>query len=78
MATKRQVPFIIGLAAIGLAVWLTLAFSGWARAIVAALLLWFGWASLKTAWSATDKEIAELTGERTLSQETEERFKDRL
>lgn len=69
---------ITGVVAIGVALWLTFAFSGWWKYIVGGILLWFGWASLKTSWSATDREIEELTGAAPMSKKTEERFKDRL
>lgn len=78
MASNRHVPLITGVVAIGVALWLIFAFSGWWKYVVGGLLLWFGWASLKTGVSATDREIEELTGPGPMSKKTEERFKDRL
>jgi hypothetical protein len=46
--------------------------------VPAAFLLWFGWVSLKTGVVASDEEIAELTGERTISEASARRFRDRL
>ncbi len=79
MKSNRHVPLIIGLLCICLALWLVLSFSGWwVTSMLAVLPLWFGWASLKTAFRATDREIDELTGVRPMSDDTERRFKDRL
>jgi hypothetical protein len=75
---NRHVPFLSGLAALGLAVWITLSFTGWWRYIVGTLLLAFGWVSLKTAIFATDREIHELTTPGPVSKKTEERLKDRF
>lgn len=38
----------------------------------------FGWASLKTTFSASDKEIEELTGTGPMSEETRKKFEDRI
>lgn len=78
MASNRHVPLIYGIVAICIGVWLAVAFSGWWKYLVGGLLLWFGWASLKTGLFATDRELEELTGARPMSKKTEERFKDRL
>lgn len=79
MKSNRHVPLIMGLLCLGLALWLVLGFSGWwVTSALAALPVWFGWASLKTAFRATDREIAELTGVRPMSDETRRRFEDRL
>lgn len=78
MAARRDVPFITGLVAIGLAVWLVLGGLSWLRSFFAAVLIMFGWAALKTAFQASDREIDELTGARPMSEDTAERFKDRL
>ena len=78
MASNRHVPLITGVVAIGMALWLVFEFSGWWKYLIIGFLLWFGWVSLKTAVSATDREIEELTGAGPMSKKTEERFKDRL
>jgi hypothetical protein len=73
---NRHVPIIIGVvclsAAVAMVIW-TLWLS-----VPAAFLLWFGWVSLKTGVVASDEEIAELTGERTISEASARRFRDRL
>jgi hypothetical protein len=79
MKSNRHVPLIIGLLCIALALWLVLSFSGWwVTSSLAVLPLWFGWASLKTAFRATDREVDELTGVSPMSDDTAQRFKDRL
>ena len=78
MKSNRHVPLIIGLFSIGIALWLIIYFSGWWKFIPAVLLLAFGWPSIKTAISASDKEIRELTGEDPVSEETQKKFRDRV
>lgn len=78
MFGNRHVPLIMGVMAIGIAIWLVLSFSGWWRYIPATLLLMFGWPSLKTAFFASDKEIEELTGRGAMSDETRKNFEDRI
>ena len=79
MKSNRHVPLIMGLLCLGLALWLVLGFSGWwVTSSLAVLPLWFGWASLKTAFRTTDREIEELTGVQPMSEDTGRRFKDRL
>lgn len=75
---NRYVPLITGVVAIGIAFWLVIGVSGWWKYLVGGLLLWFGWASIKTGLFATDREINEMTGPGPMSKKTEERFKDRL
>lgn len=73
--SNRHVPLITGVVAlaagIGLSVW-----NLW-LAIPGALLIWFGWVSLKTGMRASDEEIAELTGRAALSETTKQKFSDR-
>lgn len=78
MSANRHVPLIMGVVSIGIAIWLILGFSGWWRYIPATLLLMFGWPSLKTAFSASDKEIEELTGTAPVSEETRKKLEDRI
>ena len=78
MKTNRHVPLIMGLAALGFAIWLIVEFSGWWKYIPGAFLLMFGWASLKTALLASDKEISELTGNEPMSEETKKKFEDNV
>ena len=75
---RRAVPLIMGIVSIGLAAWIIFSFDGWWTFVVAVLLLAFGWPSLKTAFSASDKEIDELTGKRPMSEETKRKLKDRV
>jgi hypothetical protein len=73
--SNRHVPLITGVVAlvagIGLSVW-----SLWLT-IPGALLLWFGWVSIKTGLGASDEEIAELTGQSSMSETTKQKFSDR-
>lgn len=76
--TNRHVPLIFGIVAIGGAVALAVSGFGWWKYLIGTLLLASGWASLKTAWSATDQEIEELTTNTPASEETKKRFMDRI
>lgn len=78
MSTNRHVPLITGIVATGLAAWFVLGFSGWWRYIPDILFLAFGWASLKTGLFASKQELEELTGTGPISEETRQKFKDRL
>lgn len=78
MSSNRHVPLITGIVALGLAAWLVLGVSGWWRFIPGTLLLAFGWVSLKTAFSASDQELKELTGTGPMSEETRKKLQDRL
>lgn len=74
--SNRHVPIITGTVAIaagvGMALW-----SMW-LVIPGALLLWFGWASLKTGLFASDQEISELTADAPMSDATAQKFEERL
>jgi hypothetical protein len=78
MASNRHVPFITGVVAIGVAIWLGVAFSGWWKFLVGGFLLWFGWVALKIGISATDRETEELTESGPVSKKTEDRLKSRM
>ena len=78
MSGNRHVPLIMGVASIGIAIWLILGFSGWWKFIPATLLLMFGWPSLKTTFFASDNESADLTGAGPMSEETRKKFEDRI
>jgi hypothetical protein len=78
MSNNRYVPIIIGISSIGIAVFFIFGFSGWWRYIPATLLLMFGWPTLKTGFFASNKEINELTGPAPVSEETKDKFKDRM
>jgi hypothetical protein len=69
---------IVGILCIAAAVVIVFIFDGWWRLFISALLLAFGWPSIKTALFASDREIDELTGRKPVSKETEERFSDRI
>ena len=75
---NRHVPLISGIVSIGIAAWFSYAFDGWWKYLIGGFLLAFGWVSIKTAFFATDTEIAELTSPGPMSEKTEERFKKRL
>ena len=76
--SNRHVPLIIGGICIASAVGLLVAVSGWWRYFPVGLLLMFGWTSLKTGLFASNQEIDELTGAETLSEDTAQKFKDRV
>ena len=78
MKTNRHVPLIMGVAALGFAIWLIVGFSGWWKYIPGVFLLMFGWASLKTALFASNQEISELTRSEPMSEETKKKFEDRI
>ena len=75
---NRHVPLIIGGICIGAAIWLLLGVTGWWRFIVGPVLLFIGWPALKTGLFASAKEIDELTGTGAMSDETAQKFKDRI
>jgi hypothetical protein len=76
--TNRHVPLIIGGICIAAAFWLVLAFTGWWRYVLGTVLLMIGWPSLKTGLFASSQEIDELTGTKPLSDDTAQKFKDRV
>lgn len=76
--SNRHVPLIIGATCIAAAIWLLVSVTGWWKYVPIALLLMFGGASLKTGLFASDDEIDELTGVRPLSEDTAQKFKDRV
>lgn len=76
--TNRHVPWIMGLVALGLAIWIVIYFTGWWTYLLGAVLLIFGLGSLKTALHASDQEVAELTGSHPMSQETRGELEDQL
>ena len=79
MTTNRHVPIITGVVAIAIGLAIGLADFGWWKYVVGAVFLWFGWAALKTGFSASDQEIEELTNsDIPMSEDTTRRFKDRL
>lgn len=62
---KRYVPLVMGLAAAGISLGLISTGKWWAFAI-AAFTTMYALFSLKTAFTATDKQIEALTGDRPL------------
>lgn len=78
MRSNRHVPYILGFLTIGLSLWLIFGFSSWWRFIPSMLLFIFGWVTLKTAIFASDIEIKELTSLEPASEETIQKFKDRI
>ena len=78
MKSNRHVPIIYGVLSLTGALFFIFYFSGWWKYLPAALLLMFGWGSLKTGMSASDQQIHELTGDAPMSEDTERKFKDRL
>jgi hypothetical protein len=75
---KRLIPLIIGILSMGLAFLAVISFEGWWKFLFAVPMLAFGWPSIKTALFAPDKEIAELTGELPMTDETVDKLKDRV
>ncbi len=78
MASNRWVPWTWAVISGAIGVWLIIAFVGWWKYIPSGILFAFAWASIKTATGASEKEIAELTGDRPVSDETKRGFQDRL
>lgn len=75
---KRFVPILTSLFTLLVSGLVFFGFEGWWRYLLAVPLLAFGWVSFKTAIFAADKEIHELTGDASMSEETKKRFGDRL
>lgn len=78
MRSNRHVPIITGLVSLAAAAFFLFYFVGWWRYIPSTLLLAYGWVSLKTGFSASDREIQELTGQRPMSEETSRKLKNWL
>ena len=81
MKPKRYVPLILGIASLSLAFWLLWPPMSWWSFLLSLFPLAFGWASVKTAIFASDREIVELTDPDlsvSPSKETLRRFQDRL
>ena len=76
--SNRHVPLIWGIACLGLAAYLFLRVRGTWTYLVGPVLIMFGVGSLRTAFSATDKEIRELTTEEPVSPDTERKLRDRF
>ena len=77
LRANRHVPWIMGIGGIALGLWFLLTQPTWWQFILGCLFLAFGWYSIKTALFASDRELAELTGE-TMSEETKRRAVDRM
>lgn len=75
--SQRYVPIISGLI-YSTAAFLLFVVGSWWAFLVGGILAMFGWVSLKTGFSASSKEIDELTGRRPVSEETERKFIERL
>ena len=76
MKANRHVPWIMGAGSLGLALWL-FTFWNWWHFLLACLLLWFGWESIKLAMSGSDEELQHLTGE-LIPQSVKRRTMDRF
>tara|TARA_R110001592_G_scaffold55982_3_gene170936 strand:- start:632 stop:838 length:207 start_codon:yes stop_codon:yes gene_type:complete len=68
----------MGFGSFALAIWLAMGHVSWWKAILGALLLMFGWGSLRTGISASDEEIEELTSPKPLSESTRKKFEERF
>ena len=79
-ATKknRYVPIIWGIVYLIIALFIILKFGGWLSYIIGGLFLMLSWVSLKTGIFASDKEISELTNDGPISEETKQKFQDRI
>jgi predicted RNA-binding Zn-ribbon protein involved in translation (DUF1610 family) len=77
-SNRRYVPIITGLLFIAGSLYLAIGVGTWWSLILGALCLMFGWPSLKTGLFASGKEIAELTGPDPVSEDTAQKFNDRL
>jgi len=76
--SQRYVPVISGAICVIIALFIFYKFSGLWTYIVAGLLLMLAWGSIKTGLFASDKEIRELTEPGPVSEDTKEKFQDRL
>ena len=75
---KRHVPFIWGAVYILIALFILYRFDGWWTYIVCGVLAMLAWVSIKTALFASKKEIKELTSSGPVSEDTKNKFKERL
>ncbi len=78
MKSNRHVPIITGIVLLSVSIYLAFWIGGFWAILGAAILTLFGWPSLKTGLFADSNEIDELTGVKDLSEETSEKFKNRL
>lgn len=78
MRSNRHVPFITGILTTAIAIWLILHFPRWWSFILSTFLFAHGWASLKTAFFASEKETIELTTLEPMSEDTMKKFKQRF
>lgn len=76
--SRRSVPIIHGLICVAAALFLFLRFGSWWAYLLGGVLFMLGWVSLKTGFSASSKEIAELTGPGPVSEDTKRKFQERL
>ena len=75
---NRHVPIIWGIVYLIIALFIILKFSGWLPYIIGGIFLMLSWVSLKTGIFASDKEILELTNDGPISEETKQKFQDRI
>jgi hypothetical protein len=74
---NRNVPLVWGVIGIGGGIILSI-LGGVPGMIAGAVLIIFGWMSLKSAVFGSNREIEELSGERPVSRETERSLRDRF
>lgn len=78
MAPSRHVPLIVGIFATAVAIGLWSWLRGWPGIAAAILPGAVGIASIRTAFSASDREIQELTGARPMTADTAQKLSDRV
>jgi hypothetical protein len=76
--SKRHVPFITGAVCLAIAAFLLFRVHSKWTYFVGPLLILYGIGSLRTAVSATDEEIRQLTTSEPMSDQTERKLRDRL
>jgi hypothetical protein len=75
---RRYVPLIFGAICVLVTLFVLYTFSGLWTYIIAGFFLMVAWGSIKTGLFASDKEIGELTAAGPLSEDTKDKFQDRL
>ena len=76
--STRHVPFITGVACLAIAAFLLFSIHRTWTYFVGLLLILFGIGSIRTAISATDDEIRQLTTSDPMSDETERKLRERF
>ena len=74
----RHVPWVTGVVQVVIGALVVWKFDGWWTYVVGGILLWLGILAIRTGLVASDQELAELTNEGDVSEETKKKFFDPL